>query len=275
MRTLGFLLAMQADSATAPAHALGGGFIDLIRQSTPLSKAVLATLVLFSIVSWGIILYKLLAFNRIRAQSSRFIEIFRRSTKFSEVQAVCQSLSDSPLVGIFLAGYADRADKARLDILLALPEPVEALDLSRDSKFLAEIARATGGSYLPLDRVAELDQHLPSGEWVSETRVVRGALDHPLAVGALLLGLLALELHLVETGAKDAKCLLLVLELAFLVLAGHHEAGRQMGEANGRVGGVDRLATRPGRAVDVHLDVVGVDVHLDLLDLGQDGDRGR
>ena len=107
MRTLGFLLAMQADAAAAPAHALGGGFIDLIRQSTPLSKAVLATLVLFSIVSWGIILYKLLTFNRIRSQSNRFLEIFRRSTKFSEVQAVCQSLNESPLVGIFLAGYAE------------------------------------------------------------------------------------------------------------------------------------------------------------------------
>jgi biopolymer transport protein TolQ len=108
LRTLGFLLAMQADGAAAPVHdALGGGFIDLIRQSTPLSKGVLATLVIFSIVSWGIILYKLWTFNRIRAQGTKFIEIFRRSSKFSEVQAVCQSLSDSPLVGIFLAGYAE------------------------------------------------------------------------------------------------------------------------------------------------------------------------
>ena len=44
------------------------------------------------------------AFNR---RAIRFLEIFRRSTKFSEVQAVCQSLNDSPLVGIFLAGYAE------------------------------------------------------------------------------------------------------------------------------------------------------------------------
>ena len=62
---------------------------------------------IFSIVSWGIILYKLWTFNRIQAQSTRFLEIFRRSAKFSEVQAVCQSLNDSPLVGIFLAGYAE------------------------------------------------------------------------------------------------------------------------------------------------------------------------
>jgi biopolymer transport protein TolQ len=98
---------MQADSAPAPAPALGGGLIDLIRNSSPISQAVLAILVGFSIVSWGIILYKLWTFNRIRRQSARFVEIFRRSAKFSEVQAVCQSLNDSPLVGIFLAGHAE------------------------------------------------------------------------------------------------------------------------------------------------------------------------
>lgn len=106
MRTLGFLLALQAESAPAP--ALSGGLFEVIRSSdSPISWFVLAVLVVFSVVSWGIILYKLWVFNRIRAQSARFIEIFRRSSKFSEVQAVCQSLNDSPLVGIFLAGYAE------------------------------------------------------------------------------------------------------------------------------------------------------------------------
>src|SRR5215204_2235175 len=108
LRTLGHLLfAMQVEGATAPTTALSGSFLDLIKKSSPISQFVLAVLVIFSIVSWGIILYKLWAFNRIQAQSSRFIEIFRRSTKFSEVQGVCQSLSDSPLVGIFLAGHAE------------------------------------------------------------------------------------------------------------------------------------------------------------------------
>jgi biopolymer transport protein TolQ len=75
-------------------------------QSLP-ARVVLGLLVVFSVASWCIILYKLLSFNRIQSQSTRFLEIFRRSTKFSEVQAVCQSLNDSPLVGIFLAGYAE------------------------------------------------------------------------------------------------------------------------------------------------------------------------
>ena len=110
MRTLGYLqLAMQVEGATAPSTALSGGFLDLIKSSfsTPISAFVLGALIVFSIVSWGIILYKLWTFNRIQSQSTRFLEIFRRSTKFSEVQAVCQSLNDSPLVGIFLAGYAE------------------------------------------------------------------------------------------------------------------------------------------------------------------------
>jgi biopolymer transport protein TolQ len=108
LRTLGYLLAMQVEGATAPAPALSsGGFLDLIKDSSPVSQLVLATLVIFSIVSWGIILYKLWTFNRIQAQSTRFLEIFRRSAKFSEVQAVCPSLNESPLVGIFLAGYAE------------------------------------------------------------------------------------------------------------------------------------------------------------------------
>ncbi|MCM3880669.1 MAG: MotA/TolQ/ExbB proton channel family protein [Vicinamibacterales bacterium] len=107
MRTLGlWLLAMQAEGATAPS-ALGGGVVGLIKESSPTAKIVLAILVIFSIVSWGIILYKLWAFNRIQNQTSKFLDIFRRSAKFSEVQAVCQSLAESPLVGIFLAGYAE------------------------------------------------------------------------------------------------------------------------------------------------------------------------
>ena len=107
MRTLGYLLlALQADTDPArSATRSTSGMLHLV-QSLP-ARVVLGLLIVFSVASWCIILYKLLAFNRIRSQSARFLEIFRRSTKFSEVQAVCQSLNDSPLVGIFLAGYAE------------------------------------------------------------------------------------------------------------------------------------------------------------------------
>ncbi len=39
--------------------------------------------------------------------------MFRRSNKFSEVQAVCRSLSESPLVGLFQSGYAELTAQLR------------------------------------------------------------------------------------------------------------------------------------------------------------------
>lgn len=72
-----------------------------------MSIAVLVILLLFSVVSWGVVLYKAWGFRRMEHQTTTFLDVFRRSTKFSEVQAVCKSLEGSPLVGMFQAGYAE------------------------------------------------------------------------------------------------------------------------------------------------------------------------
>ena len=45
--------------------------------------------------------------RRAARQSATFLDVFRKSSRFSEVHAVCKSLSDSPLVGIFQSGYAE------------------------------------------------------------------------------------------------------------------------------------------------------------------------
>ena len=87
--------------------------LELVARSSPVHKAVLVILVLFSVVSWAIILYKLWTLSRAERQSSAFLEVFRRSSKFSEVQAVCKTLSESPLVGVFQAGYAELNSQLR------------------------------------------------------------------------------------------------------------------------------------------------------------------
>src|SRR5262249_10817112 len=53
-------------------------------------------------------------FRRCAHQSEKFLEVFRRSNKFSEVQAVCNSLASSPLVGLFQSGYAELTAQLRL-----------------------------------------------------------------------------------------------------------------------------------------------------------------
>jgi biopolymer transport protein TolQ len=81
--------------------------VRLIADASPLAKVVLLILLIFSAVSWGIILYKIWSFRRAERQTSTFLGVFRKSSKFSEVQAVCPSLGDSPLVGLFQSGYAE------------------------------------------------------------------------------------------------------------------------------------------------------------------------
>jgi biopolymer transport protein TolQ len=79
----------------------------LILASSILSKAVLAILLVFSVFSWAIIFRKLVVFGKMRRDSETFIRMFRKSKRFSEISAACESLRNTPLVEVFLAGYEE------------------------------------------------------------------------------------------------------------------------------------------------------------------------
>jgi biopolymer transport protein TolQ len=115
LRTLGSPLValLMQGAAGAVSDSSSTGIINLLSRATPLSISVLVGLVLLSVWSWGIFLYKWLAFHRAARQSAQFLDVFRRSNKFSEVQAVCRSLGDSPLVGLFQTGYAELTAQLR------------------------------------------------------------------------------------------------------------------------------------------------------------------
>jgi biopolymer transport protein TolQ len=109
-------LLLQAQGGVVPAPAgTSSTLVGVIARarSSPVSITVLLILGLFSIVSWSIILYKLWTFRRSARQSSQFLEVFRKSNKFSEVQAVCRSLAESPLVGLFQSGYTELTAQLR------------------------------------------------------------------------------------------------------------------------------------------------------------------
>jgi biopolymer transport protein TolQ len=93
--------------------AFGGGVWDLLRQTGWVSRFVLLSLVVFSLGSWAIIIYKGLALSRAGSHSETFLEIFRKSNKFSDVNSVCIQLKASPLVGVFQAGYAEVNQQVR------------------------------------------------------------------------------------------------------------------------------------------------------------------
>jgi len=106
------ILALQVQDVAPLAGS--GGILKIIADTGPLNQAVLAILITFSIVSWAIILFKTISYRRVERQTATFLEVFRRSQKFSEVQAICPSLPQSPLVGVFQAGYAELNAQFRL-----------------------------------------------------------------------------------------------------------------------------------------------------------------
>lgn len=114
MHTLSYhFLALQVQGEGT---ALAGNvdLVNLISETTLVNQAVLVVLLLFSVASWAIILQKYLVFRASARDTARFLDVFRQSSKFSEVQAVCPTLPATPLVGVFLAGYAEINAQFRL-----------------------------------------------------------------------------------------------------------------------------------------------------------------
>jgi biopolymer transport protein TolQ len=85
----------------------GPGLLELFAQAGPVAKLILGLLVLFSLLSWTVMIAKAIQFRRADQQSAKFLEAFRRSSRFSEVNAQAGRLHASPLVGIFQSGYAE------------------------------------------------------------------------------------------------------------------------------------------------------------------------
>lgn len=113
MRLSGILVvALQDPTPIAPAGA-SVDIISLVLNASWVVKFVLMVLLLFSAASWAIIVYKSGHLRRAARQNAAFLAVFRKSSRFSEVQASCASLPASPLVGLFQSGYAELTAQMR------------------------------------------------------------------------------------------------------------------------------------------------------------------
>jgi len=86
-------------------------------------------------------------------------------------------------------------------------------------------------------------------------------------------GVQRLALDVVELGLEVLHRLATVLVLA-LLRGGHHHAGRDVGDADRRVGLVDVLAARARRAIGIDAQIGVVDLDLDILGFRQNRDGG-
>src|SRR5258708_19468399 len=84
---------------------IGGEIGSLVRETGPVAQSVLVVLLVFSILSWSIILSKWASLRRARAQSARFLRAFRKAQRLQDVAAVSEQFNPSPLVPVFDNGY--------------------------------------------------------------------------------------------------------------------------------------------------------------------------
>jgi biopolymer transport protein TolQ len=160
LRVFSLFILAQAAGRTA----FTGGVLGLFSNLGPVGIAIMVLLGIFSLLSWAIIIYKGISLHRAHSQSETFLQVFRKSNKFSEVNSVCVQLKASPLVGVFQAGYVELNQQVRggsqgnpaapaakptvkslesLSRALARAATVEATRLERRVTFLATTASVT------------------------------------------------------------------------------------------------------------------------------------
>src|SRR2546428_13154707 len=78
------------------ALAVGGEIIDLVGETGPVAKIVLLILLIFSLISWAIILSKWSVLRRARVQSGRVLRAFRKGEGLQGVAAAAEEIFPRP-----------------------------------------------------------------------------------------------------------------------------------------------------------------------------------
>ncbi len=92
------------------------GVWNLIRQTGAVAQVVLLILLVFSIMSWSVILSKWASVRRARAQSGRFLRAFRKAQRLQDVAAVSEQFKPSPLVAVFDHAYDELRKQGETNI---------------------------------------------------------------------------------------------------------------------------------------------------------------
>ncbi len=110
-----------------PTDALTTGILALVWNSGPIAKVVLFVLLVFSIVSWALIVDKAWQLRRVRRQTIEFLKIFREGRRPSVVYGAARRTRGSPLAQLYssayqeVSGVSDMSDRALDDLDEGLP----------------------------------------------------------------------------------------------------------------------------------------------------------
>lgn len=126
------------------------GVVDLILQAGPVAKTVLVILMVFSVVSWALIVEKWWQFRRVRRETLAFLRVFREGRRSSAVLGAAKKYRESPLAQLYGAAYQEIA---------GLEDALEELDeaIAPDRVEVAQRAMRRAATH----EVARLERYLP------------------------------------------------------------------------------------------------------------------
>lgn len=111
-----------------------------ISQSSPIALGVLGVLLLFSVISWSIILLKLFTLRKASRSSVEFTDLFWKIRRLDQVFEESRRFDKSPLAQVFRKGYQElRSDDLTLEHTLRKASMTEMRELESQISFLATV----------------------------------------------------------------------------------------------------------------------------------------
>jgi len=89
----------------AEANSYSMTIVEMVAHAGPVAKVVLLILLLFSILSWAIILNKFFVYRNAKKEDGRFLAIFSKSESLTNIYNFSRELKYSPVARVFLTGY--------------------------------------------------------------------------------------------------------------------------------------------------------------------------
>ena len=86
-------------------YGFKGRIYEMVVHAGPMGKVVLLILMLFSIISWAIIIKKIRILRQARKETEKFYEAYSKKGNLANIFSVGKNLKNSPVAKLFVAGY--------------------------------------------------------------------------------------------------------------------------------------------------------------------------
>jgi len=134
-------------------EGVGQEFVtSLVSGSGPVVQLVLYVLIVFSVVSWAIIITKTLQIRRARSESGRFNEIFWETKNLTSIHTASMELKQSPVAQVFRAGYQELVKLMRTQRQGSSSESDDSTELGGVDNVERAMKRATNQEITRLER---------------------------------------------------------------------------------------------------------------------------